>query len=77
MGDSKRISPEEASETVIPRRCGASCEVWSRIVGYYRPLSDWNRGKRHEFTLRKTVKITGETVDRIPAAKKMTDAAAE
>jgi anaerobic ribonucleoside-triphosphate reductase len=24
-------------------------ECWSRIVGYYRPLKDWNRGKRQEF----------------------------
>ncbi len=48
-------------------RCNARCEVWSRIVGYYRPLSDWNRGKRHEFSLRKMVKVSGETVERIPA----------
>ncbi len=47
-------------------RCNARCEVWSRIVGYYRPLSDWNRGKRHEFSLRKTVVIDERTIERIP-----------
>ncbi len=29
------------------------CEVWSRIVGYYRPLQDWNIGKKQEFKDRK------------------------
>ena len=28
------------------------CEVYSRIVGYYRPVQDWNRGKSEEFKLR-------------------------
>jgi len=25
------------------------CEVYSRIVGYLRPVQNWNRGKRQEF----------------------------
>ncbi len=25
------------------------CEVYSRVVGYYRPIDLWNRGKRREF----------------------------
>lgn len=29
------------------------CEVYSRIVGYYRPLHNWNDGKREEFKDRK------------------------
>jgi anaerobic ribonucleoside-triphosphate reductase len=24
-------------------------EVYSRVVGYYRPVTDWNEGKREEF----------------------------
>lgn len=24
------------------------CEVYSRVVGYYRPVSNWNIGKRQE-----------------------------
>ena len=31
-----------------------SCEVYSRIVGYLRPVNQWNRGKQQEFTDRKT-----------------------
>ncbi len=25
------------------------CEVYSRVVGYLRPVSQWNEGKREEF----------------------------
>ena len=25
------------------------CEVWSRVVGYLRPISKWNEGKLSEF----------------------------
>jgi ribonucleoside-triphosphate reductase (formate) len=29
------------------------CEVYSRIVGYLRPVDQWNDGKKAEFTDRK------------------------
>jgi len=29
------------------------CEVYSRIVGYLRPVQDWNRGKQQEFADRR------------------------
>ena len=29
------------------------CEVYSRIVGYIRPVEQWNDGKRAEFNDRK------------------------
>ena len=25
------------------------CEVYSRVVGYMRPVKQWNRGKQQEF----------------------------
>lgn len=28
-------------------------EVWSRVMGYYRPVEDWNIGKQQEFRDRK------------------------
>ncbi|MEM2674853.1 MAG: ribonucleoside triphosphate reductase [Candidatus Hadarchaeales archaeon] len=34
--------------------CGEPCEVYSRIVGYYRPVSNWHVGKREEFGERVT-----------------------
>jgi ribonucleoside-triphosphate reductase (formate) len=33
--------------------CGNSCEVWSRIVGYFRPVGEWNKGKKSEYDERK------------------------
>ena len=28
-------------------------EVWSRVMGYHRPVSEFNRGKKEEFYERK------------------------
>ncbi len=39
-------------------KCNAECEIWSRIVGYLRPVKNWNRGKREEFRERVPYKIT-------------------
>lgn len=36
--------------------CEAKCEVYSRVVGYLRPVDQWNKGKRAEFQMRKTYK---------------------
>ncbi len=38
-------------------KCGLENEVWSRIVGYIRPVKQWNPGKRAEFDDRETYKI--------------------
>lgn len=37
--------------------CGKPTEVYSRITGYYRPVKNWNIGKREEFRERKTYDI--------------------
>jgi anaerobic ribonucleoside-triphosphate reductase len=37
------------------------CEVYSRIVGYLRPVQNWHQGKKQEFRERKTFR-TPETV---------------
>lgn len=29
------------------------CEVWTRVMGYHRPLESFNRGKKSEFYARK------------------------
>jgi hypothetical protein len=33
---------------------GTECEVYTRIVGYYRSLRNWNKGKKEEYRLRVT-----------------------
>lgn len=32
------------------------CEIWTRVMGYFRPLSEFNKGKRSEFCSRKYFK---------------------
>lgn len=34
--------------------CGEAAEVWSRVVGFYRPVKNWNIGKKAEFVDRQT-----------------------
>lgn len=34
-------------------KCGRKIEVYSRVCGYYRPVQNWNDGKRQEFVERK------------------------
>ena len=29
-----------------------ACEVYSRVVGYFRPVHNWNIGKKQEFSER-------------------------
>jgi len=39
--------------------CGEACEVYSRVVGYLRPVKQWNKGKQAEFGQRKTYRFQG------------------
>ena len=34
-------------------KCNKKTEVYSRIVGYFRPVQNWNTGKQQEFVDRK------------------------
>ncbi|MCD6129342.1 MAG: hypothetical protein J7J10_00075 [Deltaproteobacteria bacterium] len=36
---------------------GTPCEIFSRSVGYLRPVSQWNEGKQEEFKEREVFKI--------------------
>ena len=46
-------------------KCGRTCEVYSRVVGYLRPIQQWNKGKRAEYSRRKVFapSFAGEPVD--------------
>ncbi len=39
--------------------CHSETEVYSRVVGYLRPVGQWNSGKQTEFCMRKTYKVAG------------------
>ncbi|MBN2280915.1 MAG: ribonucleoside triphosphate reductase [Candidatus Marinimicrobia bacterium] len=38
-------------------RCGEATEVFSRVVGYLRPVNQWNDGKKAEFDVRNMFKM--------------------
>ncbi|MDD3921959.1 MAG: ribonucleoside triphosphate reductase [Endomicrobiaceae bacterium] len=44
-------------EVKICPTCGQTCEVYSRVVGYLRPVSQWNEGKQEEYKIRKVVNL--------------------
>ena len=37
---------------------GVPTEIYSRIVGYYRPVQNWNEGKKKEFSERRPLKYS-------------------
>ena len=39
--------------------CGKDTEVYSRVVGYFRPVKQWNKGKQEEFRQRKEFVLQG------------------
>jgi hypothetical protein len=52
---------KEAAPGIETRKVRAvKTEVYSRVVGYYRPVQDWNRGKQEEFSQREYVDIETE-----------------
>ena len=34
-------------------QCGSACEVWTRVMGYHRPVASFNKGKQGEFRERR------------------------
>jgi len=37
--------------------CQNKTEVYSRVVGFYRPVEQWNDGKKEEFGERQTFEV--------------------
>jgi len=40
------------------QECSLPTEVYSRVVGYFRPVNNWNAGKKEEFKDRKTYVVS-------------------
>ena len=38
-------------------KCNEKTEVFSRCTGYFRPVSNWNKGKQEEFKDRKMFNV--------------------
>jgi ribonucleoside-triphosphate reductase len=41
-------------------KCNEPCEIYSRIVGYIRPVQQWNKGKKQEFIDRQELIFNNE-----------------
>ncbi len=57
--------------------CGEPCEVFSRVVGYFRPVARWNDGKAEEFRDRKmfdTSALFESQKQQTPQAQKIQEA---
>jgi len=37
--------------------CGQECKVYSRVVGYYTAVDEWNLGKQAEFKDRQSFSV--------------------
>ncbi len=46
----------------LPDEERTRCEVYSRVVGYLRPVEQWNDGKREEFRERETFETSLDVV---------------
>ncbi len=45
-------------------QCSQETEVYSRVVGYLRPLKQWNDGKQAEYQMRKTFNLPNPVQER-------------
>ncbi|MFT4326087.1 MAG: ribonucleoside triphosphate reductase [Candidatus Woesearchaeota archaeon] len=48
--------------------CSKACEVFSRVVGYLRPVTQWNKGKKEEFEHRKEYSLSTSLASKRPLA---------
>jgi anaerobic ribonucleoside-triphosphate reductase len=51
----------EKLETELAAAKGTECEVYSRIVGYFRPVKQWNNGKQEEYSEREAYEVAVPT----------------
>jgi len=43
-----------------PGKCKHRTEVWSRVCGFFRPVSQWNHGKKAEYADRVEYAMTDQ-----------------
>ena len=53
-----------SGEIALCPECGDPTEIYSRVVGYLRPVNRWNDGKQQEYGMRKAYAATGRVLSR-------------
>lgn len=43
-----QFNPKEENDMKIDNQERQKCEVWTRVMGYHRPVSAFNKGKQSE-----------------------------
>ncbi len=46
------------------------CEIWTRVMGYYRPVENYNTGKKSEYKERKYFKEVCEITNQVTNCSK-------
>lgn len=44
----KEVDMAESQKTLLANSERQRCEVWTRVMGYHRPVSEFNPGKQSE-----------------------------
>ena len=70
-----RAKAKKKGEKMEEENCGKECQVYSRVVGYFRPVQMWNDGKREEFRERLEFNQKKALEKELPNLLKKTDCA--
>lgn len=57
VAEKDSVKEDVADQNSVPNLQRTKCEVFSRVVGYIRPVQQWNDGKSAEFGDRTTFKV--------------------
>lgn len=57
LTNDKNLPRGQISVTELKNNERQLCEIWTRVMGYFRPLSEFNKGKKAEFLERKNVPL--------------------
>lgn len=55
--DKNKNLVDEKGRVILKAEERQECEIYSRVVGFIRPIDRYNKGKSEEFKERKTYKI--------------------
>lgn len=45
-------------------KCNAKTEVWTRVCGFFRPVQQWNKGKKEEYKDRVEYELPVESLQK-------------
>ncbi len=53
----QHLRDPDTGEVLLEEAERQRCEVWTRVMGYFRPVSAWNAGKQAEYHDRRPFRI--------------------